>query len=501
MKTTFHLAAATLIAAFSLSAADGVTPSAANDLYLGINKSTVLENSVGVKRISIGNPDITEAMAVNRHEIVLNGKAIGATTMVLWDMKGQRSSYQIHVGDAGAKFDVVKEELRQELPDQQVSLDVSEGSVFLHGTVNDLVAADRAVAIASTLGKVVNLLNVKVPQAEPQIMLKVRFANVNRSQLGQFGFNLVSTGATNTIGATSTGQYGQAPLFDFTKNPFTTQFNDLLNIFLFRRDINLGATIQALQTRNLLEILAEPNLLTVSGRPASFLAGGEFPFPTLQGGGAGVGQITIQFREFGIRIQFLPSVTPRGTIRMSVAPEVSSLDYGNGLTVSGYTVPGLSTRRVQTEVELQSGQSFVIAGLIDNRTTELLSKMPGLSNIPLLGKLFESRSIQRQNNELLVLVTPELVDPITAGAAKPDLKMPKSFMKDAPSKAPQNPVSPNQKIPDVQTLPVETMKSWLQPEGQAAAPADLPGSAINSGKPTSSNGNSAMANNGFKPGK
>src|SRR5262249_24555115 len=153
----------------------------------------------------------------------------------------------------------------------------------------------------------------------------------------------------------------------------------------------------------------------INGKPASFVSGGEFPYPTLQGGGAGLGAVTISFREFGIRLQFLPTVTPRGTIRLQVTPEVSSLDFAHGLTFQGFSIPALATRRIQTEIELESGQSFAIAGLLDNRLTENLSKIPGLAQIPLLGKLFQSRSTPRQNGELLVLVTPEVVRPIPQG--------------------------------------------------------------------------------------
>jgi pilus assembly protein CpaC len=168
--------------------------------------------------------------------------------------------------------------------------------------------------------------------------------------------------------------------------------------------------------------------LTLNERPASFLAGGEFPFPTLQGGGAGLGAVTIQFREFGIRLNFTPYVTPRGTIRLSVSPEVSSLDYANALVVQGYTIPALSTRRVSTEVELEDGQSFAIAGLLDNRVTQNLSKIPGLGDIPLFGKLFQSRQLSKSNTELLVVVTPEIVRPIPAGQALPEVKMREKFL-------------------------------------------------------------------------
>src|SRR5450755_1191555 len=285
------------------------------DLFVGVNKSNILDNRNGVKRISIANPEVAEAVAVSKTEILINGKAPGDTSLVLWDLNNQRTMFNIHVQLSDTRPDMIRAQLQRELAGQDVGFTISSGTVFLSGTANDLSSAGRALALVSTLGKVVNLLNVKVPDAEPQILLKVRFANVDRTMLQQLGFNLVSTGATNTIGGITTGQYGSQPTFDFTKDPFTTTFNDLLNVFLVRRDLNLAAEIQALQQKQVLEILAEPNLLTLSGHPANFLAGGEFPFPTLQGGGAGVGQITIQFREFGVRIHFLPTVTPRGTIR------------------------------------------------------------------------------------------------------------------------------------------------------------------------------------------
>ena len=448
---------------------------AASDLFVGIHKSTILENAAGVKRISIASSEVAEAVAVSKTEVLVNGKAPGDTSLILWDLNNQRTTFTVHVTTGDSQPDDVRSELRNELKGQDVTFDLSNGTVFLHGLVNDVTSADRAAAIASTLGRVVNLLNVKVPEAEPQILLKVRFANLDRTAAQQIGLNIISTGATNTIGGITTGQFGQQPTFDFTQNPFTTTFNNLLNVFLLRRDLNLGAAIEALEQKQVVQILAEPNLLTVSGRPASFLAGGEFPYPTLQGGGAGVGQITIQFREFGIRIHFEPTITPRGTIRLAVTPEVSSLDYANGLTVSGFTVPGLDTRRIQTEVDLESGQSFIIAGLLDNRTTVNLSKIPGLGNIPLLGKLFESRSIQKNNTELLVLVTPELVRPIPAGTKPPGIQMPRPFMKESAPSAPQTPVQSGIKAPSRSTVPLETLRKWGSP-----APAGL-GSNGNSG--------------------
>jgi pilus assembly protein CpaC len=190
-----------------------------------------------------------------------------------------------------------------------------------------------------------------------------------------------------------------------------------MNIFLYRPDINLALTIKALQSDNLLQILAEPNLLTESGKEASFLAGGEFPYPVPQGlgGAGGYASITIQFKEYGVRLNFTPTVTADGQIHLKVKPEVSSLDYTNALQLQGYLIPALSTRRVESEMDLADGQSFAIAGLLDNRVTQQLDKIPWIGDLPVLGKLFQSKSFQRSKDELLVLVTPTIVKPFDPG--------------------------------------------------------------------------------------
>jgi pilus assembly protein CpaC len=218
-----------------------------------------------------------------------------------------------------------------------------------------------------------------------------------------------SVTATGTAATTTTG----------------TTVNNVLNLFLFRSDINLGATIQALETKNLLQILAEPNLIAVNGKEASFLAGGQFPFPIVQPG-AGFTAVTISFKEFGVRLQFTPVIMPNGNIHLKVAPEVSTLDFANALTISGFTVPALSTRKAETEFELQDGQSFVIAGLMDNRVTDIYNKIPGLGDIPILGNFFRSKSLQKSNSELMVLCTVRRISPNAEQPALP--KDPKPFL-------------------------------------------------------------------------
>jgi pilus assembly protein CpaC len=207
----------------------------------------------------------------------------------------------------------------------------------------------------------------------------------------------------------------------------TFSISDALNIFAFRPDLNLGVLIRALNQQNLLQILAEPNLVTTNGKEASFLVGGEFPIPVLQGGGA-AGAVTIQFREFGIRLTFNPVITEHGTIKMYVKPEVSTIDLANALQISGFLIPALATRRMETNIELGEGQSFVIGGLLDDRVTNSMSKIPGLANIPLLGTLFKSREERKNKTELIVMVTPEVTKPLMPGEAAPIPVMPKEFM-------------------------------------------------------------------------
>jgi len=467
-------------------------PAATQRLTVVVNHSIVLEQNLGVRRVSVANAEMAEAVAVSPTEIMINGKALGATSLILWDTSGKRSVYELRILPDATKLGVVRQELSREFSGQDVTVTADGGDVFLQGTVSDPVGAERAVAIASTLGKVVNLLKVQVPPGDPQVLLKVRFANIDRSVTTQYGVNLFSGLNSKMIGATSTGQFGSQPSYTVGGGgPTQTAISDALNILLFRPDIDLGAVIQDLETKQLAQILAEPDLLTLSGQPASFLAGGQFPYPTLQGGGSGVGQITIQFRDFGIRLNFLPTVTLRGSIHLEVTPEVSSLDPANGLTYQGVTIPGLDVRRVQTQVELQNGQSFVIAGLLDNRVTQTLNKMPGLSNIPVLGKLFESKSFLKSNSELLVIVTPEIVRPIPAGQRLPDLTMPEPFLKGATPDGRKNQVVPPGQenlfsplsVPYELLIPLHTGPGPAGPE--APAPENsMPPSASSSGLPS-----------------
>ncbi len=333
-----------------------------------------------------------------------------------------------------------------------------------------------------------NLLYVDVPPQEPQILLKVKFASVDRNLSTQIGSNLFSTGAANTVGSVSTGQFNPPSIGSVQTGGGITSatLSDALNVFLFRPDLNLGATIKLLESRGLLEVLAEPNMLAQNGKEASFLAGGEFPFPVVQGStGGGAAAVTIQFREFGVRLGFIPTITPRGSISLRVAPEVSALDFTHGLTVNGFSVPALTVRKLDTSVELKEGQSFALGGLLDNRVTDTLEKIPFIGDLPVIGKFFQSRSRNKENTELLVLVTPELVQPIPQGAALPQLKNPASFL-DPNTPADQlTPLKQDTSIPaPPSVVPIETLRKSLEAETPkleqpktSAAPMVSPASA------------------------
>jgi len=466
------LAACGLAVTAALAQAPATTQATASrDLMVTVGKSVLVDSPTVIERIAVANGNLAEAVAINPREILINGKAAGETSMVVWQQGGNRLFFDLTVQRNESHIDAVRRQLATEMGGDNVTLDLEDDTVFMRGTVPNLVTADRAMLIASTLGKTINLLRVKIPDVDAQILLKVRFADVDRSTANQLSISFASPapGVGNTIGAVAAGVSGVT-----TNSGGALTLASALNIFLFRPDLNLATAIQALQAKNLLQILAEPNVLAVDGHNASFLAGGEFPYPTLQGGGGGVGQVTIAFREFGVRINFTPTVTPRGTIRLNVAPEVSSLDYANGLVFNGFTIPGLTTRRVLTEIELEDGQSFAIGGLLDNRDTESFTKILGLGDIPFFGKLFRSRQITKNSTELIVLVTPEIVRPIPKGAPLPDLNRPSEFLPpNSSANAPRTPgIETTGPVPlqvPLGTLPVEQLikiQTAAQPQAQ-----------------------------------
>ena len=384
-------------------------------LRVMVGKSLLINTSDRIKRISVTDPNVADALPVSPTQILVHGRSAGEVSLLIWDELERSRSFDLRVD---VDVTAANEEIQRVFPDERITVSPSRSAIVLSGHVSTEDTAKRAGMIAEAYSKnVVNVLTFG-PVGAQEVLLEVKFAEVDRTALTQLGINVFSTGAGNTIGTVTTGQFGGTQISTVPAGPATNvnaTLGDLLNLFLFRPDIHLGVIIKALQQKNLLQILAEPNLIAMNGKEASFLAGGEFPFPVVQPS-AGTTSVSIQFRQFGVQLKFTPLITPAGNIHLKVAPEVSTLDFANGVSVAGVTIPALSTRRAETEFELQDGQSFVIAGMMDNRVTNISNKVPGLGDIPILGNLFRSKSFQKNNSELMVLCT---VHRVNASAQPP----------------------------------------------------------------------------------
>jgi pilus assembly protein CpaC len=406
------------------------TPGAA-PLRVMVGKSLLINTTERLKRVSVTDPAVADALVVTPTQVLVNGLAPGEISLLIWDELERSRSFDLRVD---VDITAATEEIHKLFPDERIDVTPSRSAIVLSGHVTTEEIAKHAGALAAAYSKnVVNVLTFG-PVGADEVLLEVKFAEVDRTALTQLGINMFSTGSGNTIGNITTGQFGGESTGAISDQiggtPPTTGFNStttlssILNLFFFNPQVHLGGVIRALQGKNLLQILAEPNLVAVNGKEASFLAGGEFPFPVVQPGAGGISTVTVQFREFGVRLKFTPVIQPNGNIHLHVVPEVSTLDFANSVTVSGTTIPAISTRKADTEFELQDGQSFVIAGLMDNRVTDVYNKIPGLGDIPILGAFFRSKSAQKSNSELMVLCTVRRVSPTTQTPKGPALSQP-----------------------------------------------------------------------------
>jgi len=407
-----------------------------------VGKSLLVNTTERLKRVSVTDPGVAVAIVVTPTQILIHGRSPGEVSLLIWDELERSQSFDLRVD---VDVSAATEEEKRIFPDEQINVSASRSAIVLSGHVTTEDVAKKAGQVAEAYTKnVVNVLTFG-PVGAQEVLLQVKFAEVDRSALKTAGINLFSTGITNTIGTTTTGQFGGFGPQQITDTvgqtaPFAVNqtVSNVLNIFLFRPDIHMGAVINDLENKNILQILAEPNLIAVNGKEASFLAGGEFPFPIVQPGN-GFTSVTISFKEFGVRLKFTPLIMPNGDIHLRVQPEVSTLDFTNALTISGFTVPALSTRRADTEFEVKDGQSFVIAGLMDNRVTDVMNKIPGLGDIPVLGAFFRSKSAQKSKTELMVLCTVQRVQPDSQPSTPPAYPRPfldkQKFDKTTPSGA------------------------------------------------------------------
>ena len=390
MRGTLVLLASLTLALAGPLAAQRVVTQPERVISVSKGASALLVNPTTILRYSTGDPAVAESITLSPTEVVINGKTVGSTTLFVWDNSGAVRVYAIEVtADAPS----LQRFIRGAMPDESIEVTASGNSVTLSGEVKDPNSVARAVEIAKGSGATI-IDNLVAPPAV-QVQVQVRFAEINRRAFRQWSARYLTR---NPQDLSDDGNYsGSADNSDGT-----------IEFLLQNPNANIQAFLQFLAGRGDFRSLAEPNLMTLPGKEAYFLAGGRFPFPSVQGGGAG-NAVSIQFEEFGVRLRFTPTITRSGAIRLKLEPEVSSLDFANGLVISGFRIPTILTRKATTEVELREGQFLAIAGLMDNVSTDNITKIPILGDIPILGQLFRSKDLQQRRTELLVLITPKLV--------------------------------------------------------------------------------------------
>lgn len=408
-------------------AAIGPVPIAADaepiPVSLLVGRSAVIDVGVPIARVSLTTADIADALVTSPSQLLINGKTPGTISMFVWERAGGLRRYEIAVQRDLARLQT---QLRELFPGEAVVAHSNGRQIVLSGQVSSKDVATRVVDVSAGFvdkrEDVITLLHVPQGPRTNQVLLRVRFAEVSRSALTELGLSIFTgpTGIKNTLGRITTQQFA-APGFEdleWAKDSFDFgapvtsasgkfTFSDFLNFFVLSEKYDLGLLVKLLQSRGLFQSLAEPNLVAESGKEASFLAGGEFPIPVAQGSGANIG-VSVQFKEFGVRLSFLPTVIG-DRVHLRVRPEVSLLDFNNAVVLGGFRIPALTTRRTETELELRDGQTFAIAGLMNNTMTQTLQKVPGIGDIPILGYLFRSKAARKDQTELVVMITPQIL--------------------------------------------------------------------------------------------
>jgi len=466
-------------------------------LNLLVGRSAIVNIGQPIARVSLTRPEVADAMVTGSQQLLVHGKMPGTISMFIWDRSGGIKRYDVTVA---RDLSQLTEQLRQLFPGESIAVTGNGKDVVVSGTVSSKYVIEKAVDVAAGYvdkkEDVVNLLRQQEGVASNQVLLRVRFAEVSRSALTELGgsFFTSALGYKNYTARTTTQQFA-APTFDTSAdNAPKLVFSDYLNFFLFNNKEGLGGVIRALQNKGLFESLAEPNLVAENGKEASFLAGGEYPYPVVQGTGANLA-VTIVFKEYGIRLSFLPTLVGGDLIHLKVRPEVSSLDFTNAITYQGFRIPSLSTRRAETEIELMDGQTFAIAGLIDNTVTSTMQKIPGIGDIPILGLLFRSKAMQKAQSELVVMITPQILRRGSMGAAPGLPNLIEPYMpapgKTLPQLAPRLPGgAPRQDQTTTAAAPPIVAQGFSP--ANAGAPAEVPGSSAASAP-------SPIAAQGFSP--
>ena len=377
-----------------------------------VGQSRVINFDRPVGRFSVSNPDIAEAVLVTPDQVLVNGKAFGQVNFIAWEQTGgQFLVFDVYVR---ANLSLLDSQIRTLFPKDDIRLSQANGSVVMSGSVKDANTAAQVQSVVEAAGfKTVNMLSSPIANAT-QVQLEVRVAEVNRNKLRDYGTSFDTLPKGGTAGYINSGG-GPSILDKVDANAGGAVLHEIiqpaLNLFLFNRQINTAAMLRLLRTEGAFRELAEPNLIAMNGQQASFLAGGEFPVPVLQTGN-GQNGITIVWKEYGVRLNFKPTIVDEDHIRLELEPEVSTIDFTNGVRFNGFVVPALRTRRAKTGVELRDGQSFALAGLLDNNETKTLSRIPVVSEIPVIGALFKSKSFEKKETELMFIVTAHMVKPV-----------------------------------------------------------------------------------------
>ena len=418
-------------------------PPTASQLRLLVGRSAIISSLRPIARVSLTTPDVADALVTAPQQVLVHGKAPGTISLFIWDRSDAITNYEVVVE---RDISLLIEQMRQLFPGEEIEVRANGRDVVLAGTVASRYVVDKAAEVAAGYvdkkEEVVNLLRQEEGATSNQILLRVRFAEVTRSAMSELGATLFSSGHQNFLGRTTTQQFAAPDFESKDDGGIKTVFSDFLNLFLFDGDNQLGLVIKAMQNKGLLQSLAEPNLIAQNGKEASFLAGGEYPYPTVQGSGSAMA-VTVMFKEYGIRLTFTPTILRDDVIHLKVRPEVSALDFANAVNIQGFRIPALTSRRAETEIELRDGQTFAIAGLLNNSLTEAFQKVPGIGDLPILGRLFRSRAMQKAETELIVMITPQILRRNSTGVSsdlprieKPFLAPPKNTQPMPPPRTP-----------------------------------------------------------------
>jgi pilus assembly protein CpaC len=425
--TTILRAQAPLLPVTSVvtSRAEATTETDTRAVRLLVGRSTLVDVATPITRVSLTSPDVADALVTSPNQLLINGKMPGTISMFVWDRSGGIRRFEVIVQRDLARL---TEQFKQLFPGETIDAQSNGKDVVLSGIVSGKDVIEKAINVAAGYvekkEEVVTLLQIRETGASNQVLLRVRFAEVSRSAMTALGASLFTgaNGYKDLVARSTSGT--AAPSFDTNNGGLV--FSDFLNLFLFDTKHQLGTVIQALQSKGLFQSLAEPNLVAESGKEASFLAGGEIPIPIAQGTG-GATTISVQYKEFGVRLNFTPVVTGN-RVHLKVRPEVSTLDFTNAVVLNGFRIPALSTRRTETEVELENGQTFAIAGLMNNTVNSTMQKIPGIGDIPILGMLFKSKSAQKNLTELVVMITPEILPKNSNGVTSTLPRVPERFL-------------------------------------------------------------------------